>query len=238
MSATISPHFNPSFSSPFYFMRSAVLAGVRENAAAMHGTMMDFGCGSKPYQALFSVEKYIGVDYESAGHSHENEQIDVFYDGKTLPFPDNHFDSILCSEVFEHLFDLELLLRELNRVLKPSGKMLVTCPFVWNEHEVPIDYARYTQYALKSLFEKSNFTVLKQERKGNFVEVMTQIRSLYLLETLFGKYDLKHYFAHRIINRLQPFFMTIHNAIGWGLSRVLPQRFDLYLSNVFVVEKC
>ena len=53
---------------------------------------MDFGCGSKPYKSLFNVEEYLGVDYYNEGHPHENEQIDVFYDGKNLPFPDNYFD--------------------------------------------------------------------------------------------------------------------------------------------------
>jgi SAM-dependent methyltransferase len=237
MSAPISTHFNPSISYPFYFMRSAVLAGVTENSAAMHGTMMDFGCGSKPYKSIFKVDKYIGVDYANEGHSHDNEDIDVYYDGKTIPFPDNYFDSILCSEVFEHLFELETLLKELNRVLKSGGKMLVTCPFVWNEHEVPIDYARYTQYSLRYLFEKNNFTVVKQERKGSFVEVIVQMINLYLMETVFGKYTLKEYYARRVINRVQPFFMAINNVMGYGLSRILPKRYDLYLSNVFVVEK-
>ena len=71
--------------------------------------MMDFGCGSKPYKSLFNVNEYVGVDYHGQGHSHVNEQIDVFYDGVLLPFPDNYFDSVFSTEVFEHVFNLENL---------------------------------------------------------------------------------------------------------------------------------
>jgi SAM-dependent methyltransferase len=237
MPTEITQHFNPKLSYPFYFMRKALFNALEENAPALSGVMMDFGCGSKPYKSLFKVEKYIGVDYAGEGHSHETEHIDVYYDGKTIPFCDNHFDSILCTEVFEHLFDIEILLKELHRVLKPGGKMLVTCPFVWNEHEAPIDYARYTQYALRHLFEKNQFKVVKQDKKGTFVETLTQLSNLYVLETLFGSYNLKHYMAKRYINRLQPLFITLNNAIGSGLNKILPKRYDIYLSNVFVVEK-
>jgi len=43
---------------------------------------------------------------KTPGHPHLNEQIDVFYDGKKVPFEDGHFDAIFSSEVFEHVFNL------------------------------------------------------------------------------------------------------------------------------------
>ncbi len=52
---------------------------------------MDFGCSSKPYASLFKVDEYVGVDYDNEGHPHQNEEIDVFYNGKELPSLDEYF---------------------------------------------------------------------------------------------------------------------------------------------------
>ena len=128
---------------------------IRQFAPQLQGRLLDFGCGTKPYRGLFTnVSEYIGLDFENEGHSHRNENIDVMYDGKTIPFADKHFDSVFSSEVFEHIFNLEQMIPELNRVMKKGAKLFVTCPFVWNEHELPNDYARYTQFALRHLLEK------------------------------------------------------------------------------------
>jgi len=63
-------------------------------------------------------------------------------------------DGVFSSETFEHIFNLEEIIKEINRVLKKEGLLLATCPFLWPEHEVPYDYARYTSFAMKNLLEK------------------------------------------------------------------------------------
>ena len=47
--------------------------------------MLDFGCGQKPYESLFSVEEYVGLDIEVSGHDHTNSKVDTYYDGKNIP---------------------------------------------------------------------------------------------------------------------------------------------------------
>ena len=51
-----------------------------------------------------------------------------------LPFPDGHFDRVICAEVMEHVHDYEGALRELARVLRPGGRMAVTIPTAITEH--------------------------------------------------------------------------------------------------------
>src|SRR5258708_2808304 len=105
---SVSKKFRPSLGNPFYFIRSALYKRIKQFAPQLQGRLLDFGCGSKPYQSLFiNATEYIGLDYESKGHSHATEHIDVMYDGKTIPFPDGHFNSVFSSEVFEHIFNLE-----------------------------------------------------------------------------------------------------------------------------------
>lgn len=194
---------------------------------------MDFGCGSKPYKSIIQVEDYIGVDFENEGHPHHNEQIDVFYDGKKIPFNAETFDSVLCSEVFEHVFNLDEILLELNRVLKPGGKMLATCPFVWNEHEVPHDFARYTRFALEDKLAKAGFTVLEFTKVGNFITVVFQLITLYFYQSFIGNW--RRIMPLRVLYKVCCFFLP--NLLGRFLSRILPYNDTLYLNNVIVVQK-
>ena len=116
----------------------------------MHGVsfnegcrVLDFGCGSKPYENLFiNIDEYVGCDIEVSGHDHLDSKIDYFFDGKNLPFIDDRFDSVVSFEVFEHIFNLPEILKEINRVTKTSGNILISVPFAWGEHEVPYDFAR------------------------------------------------------------------------------------------------
>ena len=101
------PSFIGVFINPFYIIRKGLYKGVVSNKKYLKGRLLDFGCGNKPYEDLFDVQEYIGLDIEESGHSHKNEQVDIYYNGKTIPFDDNHFDSILSVEVFEHVINLE-----------------------------------------------------------------------------------------------------------------------------------
>jgi len=229
----ISKEFTPSFFHPYYFIRTQLLKSVKQHAHNLKGRLLDFGCGSKPYKELFSVEEYVGVDFVNEGHPHDNEQIDVYYDGKTIPFPDNSFDSILSSEVFEHVFNLPEILVELNRVLKPGGKILITCPFVWKEHELPHDYARYTLFALKDLLERNNFTVHITDKSGNFMQVISQLTVLYFYDTGYSVVK-KIPVAREIFKFL---FVFLPNLGGSIASKIFPSKNQLYFNNIVVAEK-
>ena len=226
--------FNPSILSPFYFVRQGLLKAIGQFAPQLNGRLLDFGCGSKPYRSLFATAEYVGVDYENPGHPHTNEQIDVFYDGKNIPFGNDHFDSILCSEVFEHVFNLPDILNELNRVLKPGGKMLVTCPFVWPEHEVPHDFARYSRFALKSLLEQNGFEEIGFVKTGNYWSATSQLRTMYFYELSVRTKWLQ------VIPFRWIYKFLFYGCINLGAvlcSRLFPQSHTLYLNNVMLVRK-
>lgn len=225
--------FNPGLLNPFYFIRKGLLGHIATHAPLLRGKLLDFGCGSKPYRALFDVEEYIGLDFENPGHPHDNEQIDVFYDGEKIPFADGHFDSVLCSEVFEHVFNLETVLSEICRVIKPGGQILVTCPFVWNEHEVPNDYARYTRFALTHMMEKQGFTSVVFSKSGNFVTAIFQLINLYFFERTKGSwYKIT---PLRMLYKVVCF--GLFNCLGIFFNAVLPGSQSLYLNNVAVFKK-
>lgn len=237
MQSKISKDFNPSLSSPYYFIRKFLLQKIMEYSNHLQGNLLDFGCGTKPYKSLFNhVNSYTGIDFENPGHSHANEQIDAFYDGKKIPFQDNHFDSILSSEVFEHIFNLEEVIHELHRVLKPGGKMLITCPFVWNEHEVPHDYARYTQFALKSLLEKNGFEIVVLDKTGDFATTLHQMKMVYISEHFLNSMFLIGKIKFITSNIRSP-LMLLCNSVFWVCHKLLPIRKDLYLNNIIIAQK-
>lgn len=235
-SLPVNADFNPSVFNSYYLIRRNILKGIYENKHYMSGRLLDFGCGSKPYKALFDkVTDYVGLDFNNEGHSHENEEIDFFYDGKTIPFEPESFDCILSTEVFEHIFNLEELLKELNRVLKNNGYVLITCPFVYPEHETPYDYARYTHFALKDLLQKNGFETILLDKKGNALETICQQLIIYSFATLkfFGPLGRIPFFA-----KLYNAFIALYfNLFAKTIGKVLPGTYHLYSSNIVVARK-
>jgi len=213
-----------------YIVRTAIYRAIQRNAKELSGNVLDFGCGSKAYEHLFTVDKYTGIDVEQSGHGHEQEQIDVVYDGKIMPFADATFDGCFCSQVFEHLFDIELSIQEIHRVLKPGGKFLLLVPFVWHEHEVPYDFGRYSAYGLTHLLTKHGFVIKRQEKDSHFMQVVAQLWSLYLYTIL----HTKNKYLNIITSILLVFPSTL---IGWILAAVLPKNHSLYFNTVIVAEK-
>ena len=224
------PSFLSIFINPFYFIRKGLLDGIKKNGHYMTGVMMDFGCADSPYRQFFNVEKYIGLDIAESGHDHSRGEVDVLYDGKKLPFEDNTFDSILSTEVFEHIFNIEEVLGELYRVLKPGGNILLTVPFVWEEHEVPYDFGRYTSFGLYHLLTKNGFKIIKQEKSTNYVETVIQMWITYLCRSVLPK---KRYVGP-IISTLIIFPL---NLLGIILSRILPMNEAFYHNNIIVAWK-
>jgi SAM-dependent methyltransferase len=225
--------FNPDIRYPAYLTRKGLLRALTVYIPQLKGRLMDFGCGSKPYKSLFTVDEYIGVDYDSEGHPHDDEPVDIFYDGKHLPFPDQHFDSVFSTEVFEHVFNLEEILLEINRVMKPGARILITCPFVICEHEEPNDYARYTIFALRSLFENSGFKVLEIDKTGGNIEAIMQLKITYIARHIlpvFRKIPVVRSLARLVV-------YSSMNLYALLLSAILPRRKDLYLNNIFLCEK-
>jgi SAM-dependent methyltransferase len=104
--------FNPGLISilinPFYFIRKQLYTAIKHNSHFLKGKILDLGCGTKPYRDLFSnATEYIGIDIENPGHDHSKENIDMFYDGKHIPFENESFDGLFFSEVLEHVFNPE-----------------------------------------------------------------------------------------------------------------------------------
>jgi SAM-dependent methyltransferase len=226
---TLDPGILSLIINPYYFIKKGLIKGFRQGSTYIKGRTLDFGCGKRSYHSMFRTDSMIGLEVMQSGHLHDTELIDVFYDGQCVPFRGASFDSIICIEVFEHVFQPTAILTELNRVLKPGGHLLMTIPFAWEEHEVPYDYSRYTSFGISHLLESHGFRILNLNKSSNFVETVFQLWNLYLYKKLI---------KHKILAVLLiPFLIFPTNLCGLLLSKILPQNHDLYLNTVIIAQK-
>ena len=227
--------FEPSFLglliNHFYIVRRGLLKGIELLSEDLNGgRLLDFGCGSLPYRHFFNVDEYIGLDIKESGHNHKNEQIDVFYDGKTIPFESEYFDHVFSSEVFEHLFNLDQLLTEINRVTKLNGTLLITLPFVWDEHEIPYDFARYTSFGITHLLENHGFKIQSQLKSTTYIETVFQMLTAYISQVLLPK----NQYIHMVLG---VFLVSPINLLGLVLGKILPNNTHFYHNNIVLCTK-
>jgi SAM-dependent methyltransferase len=235
MSYIYRERFFPSLIGAFihwgYFSRKNLYKHLKKYFDKVNGKMLDFGCGSKPYKSEFkNVNQYIGVDIETKGHDHTNEDIDFYYDGKHLPFKSNEFDAVFASEVLEHVPNIEESLLEIERVLKPGGKLLLSIPFVFPEHEMPFDFRRLTINGMRQILTEFGFEIIAIEKSGNFIESLTQLTMLYLHTLLYTK----NKYLNVIINLC---FISPICLIGILLNFILPSNNSLYMNTIVFAQK-
>lgn len=226
---TFEPSLLGLFTNPFYFARSGLLRYITQLAPTIQGITLDIGCGNKPYQHVFKqTTQYIGIEIDTANKS--QKQADYYYDGKTLPFDAQYFDSIVTNQVFEHVFNPEAFLQETHRVLKQGGHLLITVPFVWDEHEQPIDYARYSSFGLKYLLETHGYEVIQHYKSMSDIRVIFQLINGYIVKTCFTKKPYINLLLCVLL--IAPF-----NVFGSLLALFLPNNQDLYLDNIVLARK-
>jgi SAM-dependent methyltransferase len=217
------------FVNPFYLARSALHQAMRDCANTLSGRLLDVGCGSKPYRSLFKVTEYVGLDIDSPV-ARQRGVADVFYEGGVFPFEPESFNAVLCNQVLEHVFNPDEFLAEIERVLKPGGKLLLTVPFVWDEHEQPWDYARYSSFGLKALLEKRGFRIISHRKLRADVSVLFQLANAYLFK-LAQNWPRS---ANLLFTATVMATLTLLGLLG---ARFLPDNPDLYLDHVLLAEK-
>lgn len=222
------------FFQPAFFIRKGLYQSVKKLAPQLVGKVLDFGCGAKPYKRLFTnAAEYIGLDIEISGHDHTNEDVDVYYDGKIIPFANGSFNHVFATEVFEHIFNIDEVLPEITRVLKPGGFLLITCPFVCPEHEKPYDYARYTSFGIRHLLEKHGYKIDQQIKTGNYMETTAQLIMYFINYSL----PKNPKFIYLILFQLFILPVILLTSLLNFISPKKLKRDDLYHSNVVLAKK-
>jgi len=153
------------------------------------GRLLDLGCGKVPLFEMYKdyIIDNMCVDWDNT--LHDNKYVDVTCDSPgNLPFEEEQFETIILSDVMEHLPNPEKLWKEMFRLLAPGGKVLLNVPFLYWIHEAPHDYYRYTEFAVKRFAELSGFSIILLEPIGGAPEVLADISSKVFARYTFGKW--------------------------------------------------
>lgn len=135
----------------------------------LKGYLLDVGCGSRPYAPIYAPLVELSIGTEVTYSLHGTRAADVIAPAECLPFADQTFDVILCTEVLEHTWEPTKVMKEFARVLKPRGYLLLSVPFIYPIHEAPYDNWRFTSYGLKFLCQSTGFEVVYLNKRGGVV---------------------------------------------------------------------
>jgi SAM-dependent methyltransferase len=162
----------------YYFLIRDIREAIDKYAK---GDFLDMGCGNKPYEGLYKplTRTQVGCDIIQS----DKHRVDVICPVTQLAFNDSEFDSVLCTQVLEHVFEHDKMMQEINRVLRPGGTLILTVPFAWELHEEPYDFFRYTRHALKELFERSGFEIEYIKPNGGKWAAIYQLRNNMLYDS-------------------------------------------------------
>jgi SAM-dependent methyltransferase len=112
------------FTNPLYIIKKKFRDQIRKYGNQITGLTLDVGCGKRPFVKFIASERYVGLE--------QNVRLkpDVVSNAAYLPFRDGVFDSLLCTEVLEHVPEPKQVIEEISRVLKEGGKVYITTPMM------------------------------------------------------------------------------------------------------------
>lgn len=154
-------------------LRDAIEVGLMQHSTA-GGRALDVGCGAQPFRA--GIES-LGMTYTGLDATAQPGVSTDFLCSIDQPLPEalaasGGFDLVLCTEVLEHVADWAGAWDNLARLLRPGGKLLLTCPFIYPLHEEPYDFYRPTHHALRHWAERTGLRVLELRPLGDAWDVL------------------------------------------------------------------
>jgi ubiquinone/menaquinone biosynthesis C-methylase UbiE len=168
------------FVAEFPYERESILAFVMKAAkeTPTGARVADVGAGDAPFSELFEHAHYATVDWTQSVHEGA-QNVDIVASADDIPVRDGAFDAVLCTQVLEHVAEPAAVLAELHRILAQGGSLYLTAPLVWELHELPYDYYRYTSEGLRHLLESAGFRdVVVEPRNDCFTTLAQLMRNL------------------------------------------------------------
>ncbi len=143
-------------------------AALQRAAHIVEGTVLDVGCGVKPWKEVFTeAREYLGTDYLGPSAPLGTAQsADVCANATGLPFRDESVDSVVSTQCLEYIWDAAQAVAEMHRVLRPGGCVVLTTPFGYRVHDPIHDYVRYTSHGLDALFRCAGFSNVEVQPVG------------------------------------------------------------------------
>jgi SAM-dependent methyltransferase len=144
-------------SDQYFLVYRSMFADLEAASQYAKGDLLDIGCGNKPYQKIFNnVNRYFGCDIVNSS----DKSVDFVSDSTNIALANETFDTVLSTQVIEHVQEPQKLCQEAFRLLKPGGYFILSGPMYWHLHEEPYDFYRFTKHGFRYLLEKAGFEVI------------------------------------------------------------------------------
>ena len=227
---------------PKYLVRRSKRAVVRAYAERYaKGCLVDLGCGTAEFKDLFDghVNSYIRLDYPATQQSmgYGGAKIEIAGDVCAIPMGVSSVDSALLLDVLEHVFQVEDVLQDISRILKPGGTLLLTTPFIYPVHGKPYDYHRFSFYALERYLEKHGLRIIDRSIVGGYGTVLAVLLNQFLYRTFLGNVRLL-YIVGLLLRPLWLAIVAAANCVGCALDLATRGRPTwVYMGNAVICEK-
>jgi SAM-dependent methyltransferase len=221
---------------PFRYARR----DIKRDGPRLRGRVLDVGCGDQPYRSfLTGATCYVGLDYPPRANPVPfKAKPEVYGDAQHLPFADQSFDAVVCTQVLEHLARPDKVVGELARVLRPGGLALVSVPFFYNLHLEPHDYFRFSPYGIRYLLEDHGLAVLEIRGQGGIGTLLVQMLHNWLFSTMARGFR-QHFLGKILVLLAVPLFLPLslmNNLMALALDRVNGPVLR-FASNLWVLAK-
>lgn len=195
---------------------------------------LDVGCGGQPLRALLTASGYDYVSLDVGQNIAGTVDFLGAIDGE-LPaaLATNSFDFIVCTEVLEHVANWPMAFANLAQLLKPGGRLLITCPHIWVPHEEPADFFRPTNWALAHHADRAGLKALEITRLGDGYDVLGTVLAAVRLRAPPGRPWMWLIAGPVALVRK----LTLALLSRRFMKQVIDLRTALYLNTVAVFEK-
>lgn len=167
----------PKIWQPDFLTLNHISSAIKELVLSLEDkaiTVLDIGCGQKPYYPFLvgKVKTYIGVDIQHW------PGLDCLAKGEELPFKGETFDLILSTQALEHVENPQKVIKEIHRICKTNGILFISLPFLWEIHNYPHDYWRFSEQGIRLLLRM--FRDVEIFHSGNSLQALVQTFNLFL----------------------------------------------------------
>ena len=131
-----------------------------------NGNVLEIGALNSPYKRYMNFKSYSVLDIN-------NEDADYNMDIHKNKIKSSSFDTVIATQVLEHLYNPFLAIKEVFRILKTGGYFIGSTVFLYPYHGEPRDYFRFTEFGLKKIFE--DFNIVKMIKLGNPTAVVIDL---------------------------------------------------------------
>ena len=183
------------------------------------GILLDIGCSDQKLQSFLPEGiTYIGIDYLNTASEMYGTIPTLYGITGNLPFKEGSVDTIALLEVLEHLPNPWQCFKEIHRVLKPGGYLILTTPFLYPVHDAPYDFQRFTIHGLHALAKDFDFAIEYEGHRGHPVSTAALLGNLALAKTTLDGFKNRNPMALLFI--VLPMIVPLLNICGWLFDKI------------------